>query len=125
MHGYQLMQEMAARTDGAWRPSPGASIPRLALLEDEGYVTVTREGGRKLAALTDEGRSHAFLPTLTFLGHWNEISLGASSGSNHVQAMPDTASLLSNSPQDSDEDEHAQHCHTSLGSCTDSQCRPA
>jgi DNA-binding PadR family transcriptional regulator len=58
MHGYQLMQEMAARTDGAWRPSPGAIYPALALLEDEGYVTVTREGGRKLAALTDEGRSH-------------------------------------------------------------------
>jgi DNA-binding PadR family transcriptional regulator len=58
MHGYQLMQEMAARTDGAWRPSPGAIYPALAQLEDEGYVTVTREGGRKLAALTDEGRSH-------------------------------------------------------------------
>jgi DNA-binding PadR family transcriptional regulator len=58
MHGYQLMQEMAARTDGAWRPSPGAIYPALAQLEDEGYVTVTQEGGRKLAALTDEGRSH-------------------------------------------------------------------
>src|SRR3954470_14610470 len=58
MHGYQLMQEMAARTDGAWRPSPGAIYPALSLLEDEGYVTVTREGGRKLAALTDEGRAH-------------------------------------------------------------------
>ena len=28
MHGYQLMQEMAARTDGAWRPAPARSIPR-------------------------------------------------------------------------------------------------
>ena len=28
MHGYQLMQEIAARTDGAWRPSPGAIYPR-------------------------------------------------------------------------------------------------
>jgi DNA-binding PadR family transcriptional regulator len=58
MHGYQLMQEMAARTDGAWRPSPGAIYPALSLLEDEGYVVITREGGRKLAALTDEGRAH-------------------------------------------------------------------
>src|SRR3954451_14143588 len=58
MHGYQLMQEMAARTDGAWRPSPGAIYPALSLLEDEGYVVITHEGGRKLAALTDEGRAH-------------------------------------------------------------------
>jgi DNA-binding PadR family transcriptional regulator len=58
MHGYQLMQEMAARTDGAWRPSPGAIYPALAQLEDEGLVLVTREGGRKLAALTDEGNAH-------------------------------------------------------------------
>ena len=58
MHGYQLMQEMAARTDGAWRPSPGAIYPALSLLEDEGFVIITREGGRKLAALTDEGRAH-------------------------------------------------------------------
>jgi DNA-binding PadR family transcriptional regulator len=58
MHGYQLMQEMAARTDGAWRPSPGAIYPALAQLEDEGLVLVTREGGRKLASLTDEGRAH-------------------------------------------------------------------
>jgi DNA-binding PadR family transcriptional regulator len=58
MHGYQLMQEMAARTDGAWRPSPGAIYPALSQLEDEGLVLVTREGGRKLASLTDEGKAH-------------------------------------------------------------------
>ncbi|HTY70887.1 MAG TPA: PadR family transcriptional regulator [Actinomycetes bacterium] len=57
MHGYQLMQEMSARTDGAWRPSPGAIYPALAQLEDEGLVVVTREGGRKLASLTDAGRA--------------------------------------------------------------------
>src|SRR5947209_18775025 len=61
----------------------------------------------------------AFLPTLTFLGHWNEIFLGSVLGSNHVYAASGTASLLSGSTQDSDDDEHAQHCHTSLGSCTE------
>jgi DNA-binding PadR family transcriptional regulator len=58
MHGYQLMQEMANRTDGAWRPSPGAIYPAIAQLEDEGLVLVTADGGRKLASLTDEGRAH-------------------------------------------------------------------
>jgi DNA-binding PadR family transcriptional regulator len=58
MHGYQLMQAMAERTNGVWRPSPGAIYPTIAQLEDEGLVTTLAEGGRKLATLTDAGRSY-------------------------------------------------------------------
>ena len=58
MHGYQLMQRIADRSDGAWRPSPGTIYPVLAQLEDEGLVEVTRDQGRKLATLTDEGRAY-------------------------------------------------------------------
>ena len=57
MHGYQLMQAMADRTNGAWRPSPGAIYPTIAQLEDEGLVTTVAEGGRKLVTLTDAGRA--------------------------------------------------------------------
>ncbi|MCA1822161.1 MAG: PadR family transcriptional regulator [Pseudonocardia sp.] len=58
MHGYQLMQAMAERTGGAWRPSPGAIYPTIAQLEDEGLVTVEVDGGRKLVSLTDAGRAY-------------------------------------------------------------------
>jgi DNA-binding PadR family transcriptional regulator len=58
MHGYQLMQAMTERTGGAWQPSPGAIYPTIAQLEDEGLVTVTVEGGRKLVSLTDAGRTY-------------------------------------------------------------------
>ena len=58
MHGYQVIQEIGERTSGAWRPSPGAIYPALSLLEDEGLVTITAEGGRKLASLTDDGRTY-------------------------------------------------------------------
>lgn len=58
MHGYQLMQAMADRTGGVWRPSPGAIYPTIAQLEDEGLVTVEVEGGRKLVSLTDAGRAY-------------------------------------------------------------------
>ena len=44
MHGYQLMQAMADRTNGVWRPSPGAIYPTIAQLEDEGLVTDARRG---------------------------------------------------------------------------------
>src|SRR3712207_1226108 len=58
MHGYQLMQAIADRTGGRWQPSPGAIYPTISQLEDEGLVTVTAESGRKLVALTDDGREH-------------------------------------------------------------------
>lgn len=58
MHGYQVIQEIGERTSGAWRPSPGAIYPALSLLEDEGLVTITASGGRKLASLTDAGRTY-------------------------------------------------------------------
>ncbi|NEM06997.1 PadR family transcriptional regulator [Geodermatophilus normandii] len=59
MHGYQLMQAIADRSGGRWTPSPGAIYPTLSQLEDEGLVTVTADAGRKLATLTDTGRSAA------------------------------------------------------------------
>jgi DNA-binding PadR family transcriptional regulator len=58
MHGYQIMQAINERTSGAWRVSPGAVYPTIAQLEDEGLVTTSEEGGRKLVSLTDEGRTY-------------------------------------------------------------------
>ena len=58
MHGYQLMQTIAERTDGAWSPSPGAIYPTLNQLEDEGLVRIDTSGGRKEVSLTEAGRAH-------------------------------------------------------------------
>lgn len=65
MHGYQLMHAIADRTEGAWRPSPGAIYPTIAQLEDEGLVATTAESGRKLVTLTEAGRAHLAENTLT------------------------------------------------------------
>ncbi|NUP41104.1 MAG: helix-turn-helix transcriptional regulator, partial [Streptomyces sp.] len=59
MHGYEMIQEIAERSAGAWRPSPGSVYPTLQLLEDEGLISSESEGGKKLFALTDEGRGEA------------------------------------------------------------------
>jgi DNA-binding PadR family transcriptional regulator len=58
MHGYQMMQTMAERSGGAWRPSPGAVYPTIAQLEDEGLVSTQEDGGRRLATLTAAGRRY-------------------------------------------------------------------
>lgn len=56
MHGYHIINVIKERTNDNWAPSPGAVYPTLSLLEDEGLITISTEDGRKLAALTDEGK---------------------------------------------------------------------
>src|SRR5207248_4422251 len=57
-NGYQVMQELEQRSEGAWRPSPGSVYPALQLLADEGYIRgESREGGT-VYSLTDGGKQH-------------------------------------------------------------------
>ncbi|WP_119293687.1 PadR family transcriptional regulator [Streptomyces sp. YIM 130001] len=55
MHGYEMIQEIAERSGGAWKPSPGSVYPTLQLLEDEGHIGSATEGGKKLFSLTEQG----------------------------------------------------------------------
>jgi len=60
MHGYEMIQEIAERSQNLWRPSPGSVYPTLQLLVDEGLIAATEsEGSKKLFELTDEGRGAA------------------------------------------------------------------
>jgi DNA-binding PadR family transcriptional regulator len=57
MHGYEMIQEIAERSQNLWRPSPGSVYPTLQLLVDEGLIAATEsEGSKKLFELTDDGR---------------------------------------------------------------------
>src|ERR1039458_7741592 len=56
-NGYQIMQELEERSDGAWRPSPGSVYPALQQLEDEGLIRSEEIDGRKLFRLTDAGEA--------------------------------------------------------------------
>ncbi|WP_322760096.1 PadR family transcriptional regulator [Frankia sp. Cr2] len=58
MHGYQMINELAERSQGAWRPSPGSVYPVLALLTDEGLVRAEENDGKRVFHLTDAGRAH-------------------------------------------------------------------
>ncbi len=57
-HGYQLIQEIGEKSEGAWTPSPGSIYPVLQQLEDEGLLSFERVDGRKTATLTDEGSTY-------------------------------------------------------------------
>jgi DNA-binding PadR family transcriptional regulator len=55
-HGYAIMSEIARRSGGVWRPSPGSVYPVLQQLQDEGLVDVAESDGRRVFSLTDAGR---------------------------------------------------------------------
>jgi DNA-binding PadR family transcriptional regulator len=55
-HGYAIMTELAERSGGLWRPSPGSVYPVLQQLQDEGLVTAEESEGRKVFSITPAGR---------------------------------------------------------------------
>jgi DNA-binding PadR family transcriptional regulator len=54
-HGYEIIQEIADRSGGEWRPSPGSVYPTLSQLQDEGLVRVENADGRRVVHLTGTG----------------------------------------------------------------------
>jgi DNA-binding PadR family transcriptional regulator len=81
MNGYQIIQEIANRSSGVWKPSPGSIYPTLQQLEDEGLVQVeTDSGGRRAYTLTDEGRAYVTEHADEVSAPWEAMSAGGSGG---------------------------------------------
>jgi DNA-binding PadR family transcriptional regulator len=57
-NGYQIMQELEQRSQGAWRPSSGSIYPALAQLEDEGLVQEDKTGSGRVFHLTATGKTY-------------------------------------------------------------------
>jgi len=56
-HGYEILTEISDRSDGRWQPSPGSIYPVLKRLARDGLVRPEHENGKRIFALTDEGRA--------------------------------------------------------------------
>lgn len=57
VNGYQVIQQIAERSNGGWKPSPGSVYPTIAQLQDEGLVE-DAPAGRKTLQLTDAGQEY-------------------------------------------------------------------
>lgn len=58
-HGYEIIKELEDRSGGTYSPSPGTVYPTLVMLEDMGWARATpEESGKKIYAITEEGRQH-------------------------------------------------------------------
>ncbi|WP_157530618.1 PadR family transcriptional regulator [Microtetraspora niveoalba] len=73
-NGYQIIQEIAQRSQGGWKPSPGAVYPALQQLTDEGLVRADETEGRKTFRLTDAGRSYIAEHAEEVRAPWEEMT---------------------------------------------------
>lgn len=90
-HGYDLIRTIEARFGGSYAPSPGVIYPTLTLLEEQGLIAATAEGGsRKSFAATAEGRKHLEEHADHLRALMQRIDIMAGSGKN--EPMP--ASIL-------------------------------
>ncbi|MFI6496559.1 PadR family transcriptional regulator [Nonomuraea typhae] len=72
-NGYQIIQEIAERSEGGWKPSPGAVYPALQQLTDEGLVVADESEGRKTFRLTDQGRTYVESNPDEVRAPWDEM----------------------------------------------------
>jgi DNA-binding PadR family transcriptional regulator len=73
-NGYQIIQEIAQRTNGIWRPSAGSVYPALQQLEDEGLISPEGEGRRRMYTLTAEGRAYAEAHREELRASWDAVA---------------------------------------------------
>jgi DNA-binding PadR family transcriptional regulator len=87
MNGYQVIQEIAERSGGAWKPSPGSIYPTLQQLEDEGLVTADAAVGRRTFTLTDEGRAYVAEHAEEVSAPWEAMSAPADDDENGLKPL--------------------------------------
>jgi DNA-binding PadR family transcriptional regulator len=84
MHGYEMIQQIAERSNGIWKPSPGSVYPTLQLLDDEGLIVASEsDGSKKLFELTELGRAAA---EKVETPPWDEIAEGADPGQMNLRS---------------------------------------
>jgi len=56
-HGYEIIKALEESMAGCYTPSAGTVYPTLQLLEDQGFVRVVEEEGKKVYHITPEGET--------------------------------------------------------------------
>ncbi|GAB1768586.1 PadR family transcriptional regulator [Priestia megaterium] len=55
-HGYQIIKDLEEEFKGFYSPSPGSVYPILQMLEDREFVSISKEGKKKVYTITGEGK---------------------------------------------------------------------
>ena len=78
-NGYQIIQEIGARTQGVWRPSAGSVYPALQQLEDEALIKDQGSGAagedrRRMYTLTEEGQAYVTEHADELKASWDAVT---------------------------------------------------
>ena len=87
MHGYQIITEMASRSGGVWRPSPGSVYPILQQLQDELLVSLSEEDGRRTFTLTEAGRAEVARASAGRRAPWDDMADEADDGRGRLRSQ--------------------------------------
>jgi DNA-binding PadR family transcriptional regulator len=86
-NGYQIIQEIAERSGGMWKPSSGSVYPALQLLEDEGLVELEVQEGRRTFKLTEAGRTYVEEHKAELGAPWEAMSAGMDDSSTQIHQL--------------------------------------
>jgi DNA-binding PadR family transcriptional regulator len=74
MHGYQIIQELAGRSGGAWNPGPGSVYPTLQAMAEQDLVTSEMAGSKRVYSLTEKGRTAAEAGATAARNPWDDMA---------------------------------------------------
>ena len=74
MHGYQIIQELATRSGGAWTPGAGSVYPALEQMEALGLITGDQQDDKRVYTITDKGRELAKRSEARGQAPWDEAA---------------------------------------------------
>jgi DNA-binding PadR family transcriptional regulator len=86
MHGYQIIQELSARSGGAWSPSAGSVYPTLQLMADEGLIKAEETAGKKVFSLTEAGTA-AVAENADQPAPWEEVAQSDAGNGSYREAV--------------------------------------
>lgn len=93
-HGYEMISEIADRSDGRWQPSPGSVYPALKRLAAEGLVAAEREGDRRVFDLTPRGRAYVEKNSDDLGEPWTQTDERSDGAAQMFDAARQTAAAL-------------------------------
>lgn len=94
-NGYQLIQEIAERSGGAWKPSPGSIYPTLSQLEDEGLIEADAASGRRRFRLTVAGEHYVDANPEELAGVWRPFAEPDDKHNGFASLKPEIGKLMS------------------------------
>lgn len=86
-NGYGLIKEIAERTGGEWRPSPGSIYPTLQQLVDEELIESLTDDKRSDFRLTEAGKQHVADNSEQYAKLWENASEDASANGDLRESL--------------------------------------